>query len=107
MVEYSNLTSPGWVGARVGVADTFLDRLRGMRAPAGCGGVILRSRSVHTLGMNRPIGVFATDRAGTVIAVRVLPPNRVAVFRGAQHVVELPEGRPLPVIGSPVASTHE
>lgn len=106
-VEYSNLRSPGWVGARVGVADTFLDRLAGMKAPDGRDGVILRARSVHTLGMKQPIGVFATNHAGTVIAVRIVPPNRVAVFRGAEHLVELPAGRPLPVVGSHIASNHE
>jgi uncharacterized membrane protein (UPF0127 family) len=102
-----DLRSPGWVGARVGVAETFLDRLMGIRSAAGREGVLLRVRSVHTFGLSKPISVFSTSRDGTVVEVRTLRPNRVAVFRGAEHLIELPDGRDLPLVGSQVTSSNE
>lgn len=99
--------SPGWVGARVGEAESFLDRLMGMRSTSGREGVMLRTRSVHTFGLDEPIGVFCTNSNGTVVETRTLQPNRIAVFRRAAKVIELPHGRELPAVGSLVTSCDE
>lgn len=95
------LRSPGWPGATVSVAATFTDRLLGIRA-ASAHGVLLRTRSVHTLGLGRAISLIATDERGIVIEARELRPNRIAVFPGASIVIELPAASTLPAVGSMV-----
>ncbi len=51
---------------------------------------MLRTKSVHTFGMDRPITMFALDHHSRVIAARSLRPNRVVFYRRATAIVELP-----------------
>lgn len=84
------LSSRGWLGASVAVADTFRERLIGIRSKNAVGGILLRSKSIHTFGLDRAINVFALDHNGIVIASETVKPNRVVFFRRASRIVELP-----------------
>lgn len=87
------------VGSRVGLADSWWLRLRGLlgrpRPRAGEGMLLLDCDSVHTVGMRHALDVAFLDREGTV--VRVLPslrPWRVGLGGpSAAHALELPPGR--------------
>lgn len=84
------LSASNWRGATVVVAETFLERLLGFRSKKAVNGVMLRSKSVHTFGMEETINVFAMDRDHRVIASRRISPNRMVFYRRASAIVELP-----------------
>jgi hypothetical protein len=77
----------------------FGERLDGIRGVPDGWGVVLRGRSIHTMGMRRPIGVVWLDAGGVVVRRRVLPPGRVAASVQAAWVVEVPADAGLPRIG--------
>lgn len=77
-----------WV-ARVEVAATLFDRMRGLigrpSLPAGHGLLIEACGSIHTLGMRFPIDVIFLDRAWQVRrVVRQVRPGRLMI-RGGWH----------------------
>ena len=87
------------LGSRIGVADSWWLRLRGLlgRPPLeeGEGLLLLECGSVHTVGMREAIDVAFLDTRGRVVrSIASLPPFRVG--RGgpdAVHALELPAGR--------------
>lgn len=97
-------TDSWWV--EVMLAERFLDRLRGIRGVPPGQGIALRSRAIHTFGLDHCLGAFGVDGTGTVVAVDSLTPNRLFYFRGARLVVELPAGSVLPAQGETVAISH-
>ena len=62
-------------------------------------GVLLQTRSVHTLGMRRPITIVGIDRAGTVQWVRTALPGRVVTDRVVAWIAEMPGVVEGPVTG--------
>lgn len=50
--------------------------------------------------MDRPLLIVGLDRDGRVLGSKMLLPNRVASFRGARWVLELPADTPPPVPGT-------
>ena len=86
------------IASRVGVADRFWQRARGLvgRRPleGGSGLLIGPCRAVHTLGMRYPIDVAFLDRRGVVVAVYrgLRPCRRTAWHRRAAWALELPAG---------------
>lgn len=97
-VRVANRTRGAELGARIGLADRWWLRLRGLlaRPPllAGEGLLLLRCRAVHTFGMRFPLDVAILDRDGRVVATYpALPPGRRTRFhRAGAHVLELPAG---------------
>ena len=87
------------VGSEVGVADSWLRRLRGLlgrpRMRDGEGLLLLDCDSVHTIGMAYPIDVAFLDAEGTVVrSLDHLDPCRVGLGGPeAVHALELPAGR--------------
>ncbi len=82
-------------------ASTFLDRLLGLRvATPNAGGLLIRTRSVHTIGLGRPIEVVIIDRDLRVLETAPLPRNRVLIRRPAWFMLELPAGSDLPPLQS-------
>lgn len=76
-------------GCRVAVARTFRERARGLVGRGG--GLLLPGRSVHGIGMRRPVWAVGLDGAGMVVAVALLRPGRVVTFpRPVVAVLELP-----------------
>jgi hypothetical protein len=85
------------------LAQGFLDRLLGnFRAPPGTP-VLLRTRSIHTFGQRRPLSVVGIDAAMTVVDVRSVSPNRVAVIPGARLILEVPAGHEVPDVNQRIA----
>lgn len=79
------------------LATGWLRRLRGWcgrRALAPRAALCLHPcAAVHTLGMRLTIDVVFLDAAGRVLhVVEALPPGRLAWWRGARSVLELPRG---------------
>jgi uncharacterized membrane protein (UPF0127 family) len=86
------------LGTRIGLADGWLTRLRGMlgRPQPGPGeGLLLTPcRSVHMYGMGYPLDVAFLDRDGAVVASypSLAPGARTRWHRKAVHALELPAG---------------
>lgn len=91
-----------WTGDGLVVAESFFERLRGMKLSTVVRGVVIRRSAVHTLGLSSAIEIVAVDREGRVIGARTLAPNRFAWLRGASYLIELPGGAELPEVGSEV-----
>jgi len=77
------------------VACTLRARLLGLahldRDQAGPGLLIPRCSSVHTFGMRFPLDLHFLDARGECLEVRrAVPPRRVASYRGANAVLEIP-----------------
>ena len=73
-------------------ATTFIERFRGVRGgPAGAS-FLLETRSVHTIGLGRPIGVVVIDRGFRVIEAKTLARNRILYRLTARFMLELPAG---------------
>ncbi|MBI5420116.1 MAG: DUF192 domain-containing protein [Deltaproteobacteria bacterium] len=93
-----NRTKGKVLGDRVGRAETFFRRLRGLLfAPPLEGGEglwIAPCGSVHTFGMRYPIDVLFLDRRGEVVGLYPnLAPNRFTKHTGrAKGALELPAG---------------
>ena len=86
------------LGTRIGLADGWLGRLRGMLArPAPCAGeglLLTPCRSVHMYGMRFPLDVAFLDARGAVVASypSLRPGGRTRWHRQAVHALELPAG---------------
>ena len=86
------------LGTRIGLADAWLSRLRGMLArPApqlGEGLLLTPCRSAHMYGMRFPLDIAFLDAERTVVAVyHSLPPgSRTRFHRSAVYALELPAG---------------
>ena len=86
------------LGARIGLADGWFARLRGMMArPApvpGEGLLLTPCRSVHMYGMPFPLDIAFVDAEGAVVATyRSLSPwSRTRWHRNSVHALELPAG---------------
>ncbi len=86
------------LGTRIGLADSWFARLRGMLArpvPVPGEGLLLTPcRSVHMYGMTFLLDVAFLDAEGAVVATyRSLPPgSRTRRHRNAVHALELPAG---------------
>ena len=79
----------------VRLAATRLSRLRGLigRPPSPTPLLLVPARSVHTVGMRRPIDVVFVDADLRVLkVVHAMRPGRLAVARGAVAALELVAG---------------
>jgi uncharacterized membrane protein (UPF0127 family) len=98
LLTVRNKTRGSILGDRVRLADTFLNRLRGLAGSSKLGwgeGLLLSPcRAVHTIGCIRPLDVVFIDRRGSVVAVYTnLRPMRVTRWVGeAEYALELPGG---------------
>ena len=95
------LTAGGW-SSEAEQAVTFVDRFRGLRALSPGARLLIETRSVHTIGLTRPINVVVIGRDGSVLDTRTLTRNRVLVNRLARHILEVPHGSDLPDLDSKV-----
>jgi len=98
MVRVVNSRSNRELGSRIGIADRWLLRLRGMLARPvlrpGEGLLLTPCSSVHMYGMRFPLDVAFLDEGGSVVALYPsLPPgSRTRWHRNAVHALELPSG---------------
>ena len=99
------LTASEW-GTSGYLAQTFTERLLGVRRlPAGSV-VVLPTTSVHSFGLRRSLDLIGVDDRMRVVATMPLPPNRVRVIPSARLIVEVPAGGPLPEIGEQIEITY-
>jgi uncharacterized membrane protein (UPF0127 family) len=86
------------LGDRIGVADRWWLRLRGLLGRPGLArgeGLLLDPcRAVHMLGMRFPLDVAFLDASGAVVAVyhALAPGARTSWHRAAAAALELPAG---------------
>jgi uncharacterized protein len=86
------------LGTKIGLADGWLARLRGMLArPAprsGEGLLLTPCSSVHMYGMRFPLDVAFLDGRGAVVAMypSLAPGSRTRWHRNATHALELSAG---------------
>lgn len=97
-VRVRNLTTGEVLGSSVRMADSFIDRLRGLmlhpRLAYGQGLLLNPCKSIHTHFMQFPIDVIFINRERRVVAVipGLRPWRQSPVVREAQAVLELPQG---------------
>jgi uncharacterized membrane protein (UPF0127 family) len=97
-VRADNSTRGTVLGTRVGLADRWWLRLRGLLGRSGLGpgeGLILKPcRAVHMMGMSFALDVAFLDARGTVVANyhELRPGARTRWHGGASHALELPAG---------------
>ncbi len=84
------IVSDLWPGSPVKIANSFLDNLRGINGVPDGTGLLLRKRSVHTIGLNTTMWGVGVDSSGTVLAVKKMRPNRFFHYSACAYVVELP-----------------
>jgi uncharacterized protein len=98
LVRVVNTRGERELGGRIGLADGWLARLRGMLArPApgpGEGLLLTPCSSVHMYGMRFPLDVAFLDGRGTVVAIypSLAPGSRTRWHRNAAHALELSAG---------------
>lgn len=97
-VEVRNRSRDALLGTRVGLADRWWSRLRGLLGrsglDAGEGLLIEPSRGVHMFGMRFPLDVLLLDRDRRVSSLHAeLQPGRTTgMHRGVRYALELPVG---------------
>lgn len=97
-VAVTNRTRGQSLGTRIGVADRWWPRLRGLvaRPPlaAGEGLLLVPCAAVHTFGLRYPMDVAFVDAEGAVLAVyHRLAPGRWSRWHGrTAAALELPAG---------------
>jgi len=98
LVRVVNTRDERELGARIGLADGWLARLRSMLArPApgpGEGLLLTPCSSVHMYGMRFPLDIAFLDGRGTVVAIypSLAPGSRTRWHRNAAHALELSAG---------------
>jgi hypothetical protein len=102
-MESIRVSGESWEGVEVCLASGFLERLKGIKGVPAGRGIALRNRAIHTFGMSETLAAFGVDRAGTVVSVRTLLPNRLFYFRRSHLTFELPDGADLPGLGTKVS----
>ena len=86
------------LGTRIGWADSWFGRLRGMTGrpalKAGEGLLLTPCRSIHMYGMRFPLDVAFLDAGGAVVASypSLRPGRRTGWHWDAVHALELPAG---------------
>lgn len=97
LVRVVNRRHGGTLGTRIGLADRWWPRLRGLsgRTPEPGEGLILRPcRAVHMFGMRCALDIAFLDRSGLVVATyAALPPGARSRWHStARDALELPAG---------------
>lgn len=97
-IGLANVTRDRTLGDRIGVADGWWTRLRGLLGrPAlqpGEGLLLVPSRAVHMYGMKHSLDVAFLDREGRVVALytELAPGRRTRWHAEAVRALELPPG---------------
>lgn len=93
------LESSEWSSGPVARAVSFRERWRGLKEPKA-EAVLIETRSVHGIGMNRPFRAVGLTPMLRVDSTRIVKPGRVVVFSGCRYVLELPAGATPPETGT-------
>ena len=91
------LRNEDWSSGPVLVATTFWQRWRGLKSFEA---VLMRTRTVHGIGMPAPFRAIGLSAGFEVKVDRVVEPGEVAAFAGCSYVLELPMSTEAPLVGS-------
>jgi hypothetical protein len=94
------LRGNGWSSGPVARARTFSERLLGLKLSEVGGAMLIRTRSVHAIGLAFPFLAVGLSEDLKVVAVRKVSPGRVVHFPGCRYVLELPTDTRPPSTGS-------
>lgn len=97
-----HVEAAGWT---LEIPETALERTRGLLGRSDLDPthalVLMRCRSIHTIGMRFAIDVVTFGRGWELVAVRTVPPGRIVLpRRGGRHVIEVAAGRGEPFSAS-------
>lgn len=98
MLRVLNASRGAVLGDRIGLADGWWSRIRGLLGqrslPEGAGLLLTPCRSVHMYGMRFSIDVAFVSRDGMVVGIYpgLAPGRRTNWHRDARHALELPAG---------------
>lgn len=95
-----SLAADGWTADCVLRARTFRERWRGVKSIPEDAVLLMKTRSVHGIGLRASLRVVAVSSGMQVYAVRWLHPGRVLFFPKARFILELPPEADTPPIGS-------
>ena len=93
------MTAADW-SSEADQATTFIERFRGVRGGPPRASLLLETRSIHTIGLGRSIGVVVIDRGFRVVEVKTLARNRILYRLAARFMLELPAGSDPPPLHS-------
>ena len=80
-------------------ATTFFERWRGLRGAEPNMSLLLKTNSVHGVGMDRPFRAIGLTEEYRVVTSRVVAPGRFVRFSACTWVLETPLDVDLPQIG--------
>jgi uncharacterized membrane protein (UPF0127 family) len=96
-IRVVNETRGRELGGRIGLADRWWPRLKGLtgrRIEAGEGLVLVPCKAIHMYGMKQALDVAFVDEGGSVVAIYpdLAPGRRTPFHRPARKAIELPPG---------------
>ena len=94
------LRHQSWRSVPLVLAQSRPARLWGIKQVPSGWGVLLRTNSVHGVGIRESLTVLGIDAAGCLLAVRGLAPHRLVTCRGATWIAELAANATVPAPGS-------
>ena len=89
-MEVLRFRAKGWHSGPVMTANTFFERWRGLRGAAPDASLLIRTNSVHGVGMDRPFQAIGLSEDYQVMESRVVAPGGFARFRSCKWVLETP-----------------
>jgi len=99
-VRLVRLAAAGWRSGPLALAETRVERLLGIRGLDPGVGLLLRTRSVHSIGLALPLLIMAVDLSGRVVCGKMLAPHRVVFVAEAAWIAELPSDAFCPEVGT-------
>ena len=98
-MEVIHFRADEWRSGPVLAADNFLERWRGLRGAGPDAALLLRTSSVHGMGMDRPFQAIGLSADYRVLETRQVEPGRFARFRGCKWILEIPAELAPPAMG--------
>ena len=89
-MEVIHFRADEWRSGPVMAATSFLERWRGLRGAGPEAALLLRTNSVHGIGMDRPFQAIGLSSDYRVLDTRMVVPRRFAWFPGCEWVLEIP-----------------
>ena len=99
-MEVLSFETRDWQSGPVFSASTFLERWRGLKRLDRDASLIMRTSSVHGIGIVRPFRAVGLTKDFKVIGSQVVRPGRVVRFAECEWILELPEETTPPQPGS-------
>jgi hypothetical protein len=106
MMDVVAVGAAKWSARSVVYSTSPFHRWRGLRSARVETSLLMKTRSVHGIGMPSAFVAVALDREMKVIGSRVVEPGTVAWFRRARFILELPPDMEPPPLDSRLELRH-